>query len=62
MILVKSETIQDYVKRGWWSEQTIGDLLLQWANRRAAELAVVDPQINLKFLGVPLSSGLGASF
>ena len=43
MILVKSETIQDYVKKGWWSEQTMGDLLLHWADRRASELAVLDP-------------------
>ena len=53
MILVKSETIQDYVKRGWWSEQTIGDLLLQWANRRAAELAVVDPPNKFEISGCP---------
>ena len=51
MILVKSETIQDYVKRGWWSEQTIGDLLLQWADRRAAELAVVDPPNKFEISG-----------
>ena len=43
MILVKAETIENYVNKGWWSEQTIGHLLLHWSARRAHELAVVDP-------------------
>lgn len=55
MILVKSETIQDYVNKGWWSEQTLGDLLLQWADRRATELAVVDPPNKFEICGCPPS-------
>lgn len=53
MILVKSETIKDYVKKGWWSEQTIGDLLLHWAERRSTELAVVDPPNKFEISGCP---------
>ena len=51
MILVKSETIENYVKKGWWSEQTIGDLLLHWSERRASELAVVDPPNKFEISG-----------
>ena len=53
MILVKSETIQAYVEKGWWSEQTIGDLFLHWANRRASELAVLDPPNQFDICGCP---------
>lgn len=53
MILVKSETIQDYVKKGWWSEQTMGDLLLHWADRRASEIAVLDPPNKFEICGCP---------
>jgi acyl-CoA synthetase (AMP-forming)/AMP-acid ligase II len=53
MILVKSETIQAYVEKGWWSEQTIGDLFLYWANRRASELAVLDPPNQFEICGCP---------
>ena len=53
MILVKSETIQAYVEKGWWSEQTIGDLFLHWANRRASELAVLDPPNQFEICGCP---------
>jgi|688.fasta_scaffold50871_3 acyl-CoA synthetase (AMP-forming)/AMP-acid ligase II len=42
MILVKPETIQNYVNKGWWSERTIGELLLHWSERRGNELAVID--------------------
>jgi acyl-CoA synthetase (AMP-forming)/AMP-acid ligase II len=51
MILVNSETIENYVKKGWWSEQTIGDLLLHWSERRASELAVVDPPNKFEISG-----------
>ena len=53
MILVKSETIQAYVEKGWWSEQTIGDLFLHWADRRASELAVLDPPNQFDICGCP---------
>ena len=53
MILVKSETIQEYVEKGWWSEQTIGDLFLHWADRRASELAVLDPPNQFEICGCP---------
>ncbi len=53
MILVKSETIQAYVEKGWWSEQTIGDLFLHWANHRASELAVLDPPNQFDICGCP---------
>ena len=51
MILVKAETIEDYVQKGWWSEKTLGDLLLHWSERRAGELAVVDPPNKLEISG-----------
>ena len=53
MILVKSETIQEYVEKGWWSEQTIGDLFLHWADRRSSELAVLDPPNQFEICGYP---------
>ena len=51
MILVKSETIENYVQKGWWSEQTLCDLLLHWSERRANELAVVDPPNKFEISG-----------
>jgi acyl-CoA synthetase (AMP-forming)/AMP-acid ligase II len=43
MILVPTSRIDDYVARGWWGTQTLGDLLLEHARRQPDALAVVDP-------------------
>lgn len=43
MILVPQPTIDDYLARGWWGEQTLGELLLARARQRPDALAVVDP-------------------
>ena len=43
MILVPQHRIDDYLARGWWSTQTLGDLLRQQAQQRPAALAVADP-------------------
>ena len=43
MILVPAETIDDYVRRGWWGETTIGELFIDTALRRGDAFAVADP-------------------
>ncbi|MBO9647429.1 MAG: acyl--CoA ligase [Variovorax sp.] len=43
MILVPQDKIQKYVARGWWGEQTLGELFIATARRQPAAPAVADP-------------------
>ncbi len=49
MILVARDKIDEYVRRGWWGEQTMGDLLLERTQQHPDALAVADPP-NLRAL------------
>lgn len=43
MILVPKDKIADYVARGWWGEQTLGEIFLDTAARQPRQFAVADP-------------------
>lgn len=43
MILVKQDRIDEYTRAGWWGQVTLGDRLLQWAEKQPQAPAVVDP-------------------
>ncbi|MDO9439003.1 class I adenylate-forming enzyme family protein [Hydrogenophaga sp.] len=43
MILVPEDKIADYVRKGWWSERTMGEILIETAQRQPDALAVTDP-------------------
>lgn len=42
MILVSKDRIEEYVRLGWWSDCTLGDLFLQTVEAKPQALAVVD--------------------
>ncbi|MEU8124346.1 class I adenylate-forming enzyme family protein [Spirillospora sp. NPDC049024] len=47
-----SERVADYTARGWWSDETIGDLLNLQVQRRPEALAVVDPPDKRDLTGI----------
>lgn len=52
MILVPDARIKEYTSRGWWGEQTLGDLFLDCIGRHPDRLAVADPPNLFALAGV----------
>lgn len=51
MILVPQEKIEHYVARGWWSEQTLGELFIATARRQPHAGAVADAPNRMEITG-----------
>ena len=43
MILVSQDKIDEYIRKGWWGERTLGELFLDQAERLGNCFAVADP-------------------
>jgi acyl-CoA synthetase (AMP-forming)/AMP-acid ligase II len=52
MILVPEDKIADYVRKGWWGERTMGEILIETALRQPDALAVTDPPNLVSISGV----------
>ncbi|WP_067792744.1 class I adenylate-forming enzyme family protein [Actinomadura formosensis] len=47
-----SERVTDYTTRGWWTDETIGDLLRRQVQRQPDAIAVIDPPDKRDLMGV----------
>lgn len=60
MILVPQSTIDDYVAKGWWGRQSMGEIFLDTAARQPDTFAVADPPNRPElFGGTPQHWGWG---
>lgn len=59
MILVDQKSIDEFVAKGWWGTQTLGDIFLDTAARQADTFAVSDPRIALSCSEGSRSAGPG---
>ena len=51
MILVEQKSIDEFVGKGWWGTQTLGDIFLDTAERQASAFAVSDPPNRTELFG-----------
>ena len=57
MILVPKARIDEYTARGWWGEQTLGDLFIETALRQPEAAAGADAPNRMQISGETLVMG-----